>query len=110
MRLYWIASVDKSTLHPTDVLRKLHAKFSTNFDQATVCCNLELERIDVKTRAVAECGSELAKMPGLTTSQTQLSTAVEEVFADLVTSVYLASIGLDRSAQMVLRRSLHGER
>lgn len=45
-------------------------------------------------------------MPGLTTSQIELSCAAEEVFADLVTSVYLASIGLDRSAQMVLRRSL----
>ncbi len=96
----------KSTLHPTDVLRKLHAKFSTNFDQASVDCVAELERVDIKTRAVAECGSELAKMPGLTTSQVQLSGAAEEVFADLVTSVYLGSIGLDRSAQMVLRRSL----
>jgi hypothetical protein len=98
--------VDKSALHPTDILRKLHAKFSTNFDQAITGCVPELERVDIKMRAVAECGSELAKMPGLTASQIQLSVASEEVFADLVTSVYLASIGLDRSAQMVLRRSL----
>jgi len=96
--------VDKSTLHPSDVLRKLHEKFSTNFDQAIVACVQELERVDIKVRAIAECGSELAKLPNLAPSQVQLSGAAEEVFADLVTSIYLASIGLDRAAQMVLRR------
>jgi hypothetical protein len=106
MRLYWSTNVDKSTLHPPEVLRKLHAKFTANFDQAILGCVLELERVDIKTRALAECGAELARIPGLTTSQLQLSHAAEEVFADLVTSVYLACIGLDRSAQMVLRRAL----
>jgi hypothetical protein len=101
-----LVAVDKSTLHPSDVLRKLHAKFSANFDQAIVSCVPDLERIDIKARALAECGSELGKMPGLTPSQAHLSSAAEEVFADLITSAYLSSIGLDRAAQMVLRRSL----
>jgi hypothetical protein len=88
-------SVDKSALSAPEVLRRLHVKFSANFEQAIACCAPELERVDIRARALAECGVELSKTPGLTSSQLQLSKATEEVFADLVASLYVASIGLE---------------
>jgi hypothetical protein len=99
-------TVDHSILNAAEVLRKLHGKFSANFDQATTACADELQMLDVKIRALAQCGSELSSILGLTPAQLQLSKAAEEVFADVVTSVYLGSTGLDRCAQMVLRRAL----
>ena len=98
--------MDRSTLNASEVLSKLHAKFSGNFERAITTSTGDLERTEIKTRAIAECGSVLAKIAGLTPSQVELAGAVEEVFADLVTSVYLASIGFDRAGQMVLRRAL----
>jgi hypothetical protein len=92
-------------LSAPEVLSKLHEKFTSNIAQALPSCANELERIDIKARALAECGSELSKGRGLTESQLQVSSAAEEVFADIVTSAYLASIGLDKPAQLVLRRA-----
>jgi hypothetical protein len=58
------------------------------------------------SRAIAESAAELAKQPNLSSSQEHLAQIAEGIFADLVTSVYLASIGLAEAAQMVDRRAL----
>jgi hypothetical protein len=90
----------------TEIMRSLHAKFNQNFDTALREKHPLLAKAEMKARAVSEVAEVLRASPNLTKTQSEILTIFDEVFADLVTSIYLASLALDKPARMLLRRAL----
>lgn len=95
-----------SRLEPTEILRKLNHKFSSNLESAIASPLATLSNIEIKTQVLGEFGVFLQKVDSKTPTQSQLAMVAEEVFADVVSSMYLASIGLVMPAHMSMRRAL----
>jgi hypothetical protein len=84
----------------------LNSKFTRNFERWKVAHSDDLESIELKCRALGIWRSILEKeIPG-TNNEHDILNIFDEVFSDLVLSIYLSSCGLDNPAQIVLRRSL----
>lgn len=87
------------------VLLKLEEKFKENL---TASITLEKEaytKAEIDARAFAVLGQIIAEDNKLSACQKEIVPIFDEVFADVVLSLYFAGCGLERPAQSVLRRS-----
>jgi hypothetical protein len=89
-----------------EILRKLDAQFSANFETALSTAAEEVGRVELKARCISSVGVILTETCCVTEAHTDIAKIYDEVFADCVCSVLLAGQGLDRPAQLVLRRVL----
>jgi hypothetical protein len=89
-----------------DVFRKLAEQFSQNFNTALNTQIPEVGRVELKSRCLASVGGLLREKCAVSNTQKQIAAIYDEVFADCVCSIYLAAQGLDKPAQLVLRRVL----
>jgi hypothetical protein len=98
--------VASSKLEPAEILRKLNQKFTSNLDSATASPPSNLNDIEIRAHVLGEFGPLLAEMACDTPTQVQLAKVPEEVFADVVSSMYLGAIGLAKPAHMTIRRAI----
>jgi hypothetical protein len=98
--------VTSPTLDPAEILEKLNAKFSCNLELALAQQPTRLIDLEIRTRVLGEFGPLLRETECKTLTQDQLASLPEEVFADVVTSLYLGAIGLVKPAEMSLRRAV----
>ena len=89
-----------------EVLAKLNKKFTENLQSASPYVGTDLTDADLIARAIAEMGQILRDAGSLNPGQKEIATITNEVFADMVLSLYLCACGMDRPAQGVLRRAL----
>ena len=91
---------------PNKILLELESKFRSNLEHS-LCQNEEcLDRLFIKARALSEIGFILKEKDGLRKDQIETIKIFDEIFADIITSIYFAGSALDKPAQMVLRRAL----
>jgi hypothetical protein len=90
---------------PTAVFHRLNEKFTGNLNAQLKPFPAELEQVELRVRGVSVIGRILYRKHALTATQKEACAIFDEVFADLITSVYLAACALDKPAQMVLRRA-----
>ncbi len=90
----------------TDVLTKLGTKFNENLQKATKAADTTATKADLFARAIAEMGEILREDTQLPAAQKEIATIPDEVFADMVLSLYFGACGLDSPAHSVLRRAL----
>jgi hypothetical protein len=101
--------VKQSCEKPADgleVFRKLAAQFADNFTKALVARTSEVARVEIKARCLASVGELLRTKCADSPTRQGVALIYDEVFADCVCSMYLAAQGLDKPAQLVLRRVL----
>jgi len=89
-----------------EVFRKLAAQFSQNFATAFNLPIAEINRVELKSRCLSSIGELLRNKCVVSHTQRQVAVIYDEVFADCICSIYLAAQGLDKPAQLVLRRVL----
>jgi len=89
-----------------EVFRKLSAQFAQNFTTALNTKIPEVGRVELKSRCLASVGELLRDKCAVSNTQKQIAPIYDEVFADCICSMYLAAQGLDKPAQLVLRRVL----
>jgi hypothetical protein len=90
----------------TAIFEKLSDKFGANLRGALAVSIDQLRSSELKARACAEVGRILSEDQRLSTTQMEIICIFNEIFGDLICSLYFAGCGLDRPAQMVLRRVL----
>jgi hypothetical protein len=88
------------------ILRDLNAKFCTNLGLALAHEDPLATRAELQARAVPAVAKILGARPELTSWQRDALCMFDEVFSDLICSIYLSGCGLDKPAHMVLRRAL----
>ncbi|MBI3806691.1 MAG: hypothetical protein HY281_04125 [Nitrospirae bacterium] len=94
---------------PTDavaVFRQLGTKLNRNCDLALGTEQDQLQKVEVKARAFAETGRILSGLNNLTATQHECTCIFDEIFGDIICSLYFAASALDKPAQILLRRVL----
>jgi len=96
---------DATPLSADELLSALHSKFCANFDASrpSLVDATEAER---QARALSNAGQYLERLAGNVPHQRELAACLDEIFADSICAIYLASCGLHAPARMLLRRSL----
>lgn len=89
-----------------DILKDLDSKFQQNLNTFLSQGNTGCKEIDLKARAIAAIGQISSNAQGLQSSQIEITHIYNEVFSDIILSVYFIACALDRPAQSVLRRAL----
>ena len=87
------------------VLTDMDTKFSENLKTFLAQGHMGCREIDVKARAIAAIGQIASDAEGLQPNQSEVAPIFNEVFSDLILSVYFTGCALDRPAQSVLRRA-----
>jgi hypothetical protein len=87
-----------------DVYSQLHAKLGENL-QLAFSDEASVQSVEKDIRLLPKVGAVLQGC-ALTKTQQEIAKLPDEIFADLVCAMYLASCGLDVPARMLLRRSL----
>ena len=95
-----------SRLEPAEILRKLNHKFASNLDSAIASPPPNLNDIEIRAQILGEFGQLLEEIACETPTQVQLAKVPEEVFADVVSSMYLGAIGFAKPAHMTIRRAV----
>lgn len=88
------------------ILKTLDSKFQENSDKFLSQENSDCKKIDLKARAIAAIGQISSDVQGLQASQIEITRIYNEVFSDIILSLYFTACALDRPAQSVLRRAL----
>lgn len=88
------------------ILEKLNAKFTNNLLACLTEGTENLSRVEVKARVLAAIGQVMDGSSDLNPHQRELVAIFDEIFSDVTISIYLAGCGLDKPAQIILRRSL----
>lgn len=88
------------------VFQRLAAQFSKNFDAALLVSTTEIKRVELKSRCLSTVGELLRDKVATSETQKQIARVYDEIFSDCVCTIYLAAQGLDKPAQLVLRRVL----
>ncbi|MBD1927553.1 hypothetical protein H6F74_15060 [Trichocoleus sp. FACHB-90] len=97
---------EEQSLGVTQIFIELQEKLKQNL-KVSLLENIEkLSQVEIKARAFAILGQVIREKTYLSQSQKEITTIFDEVFADVVTSVYLAGCSLDKPAQTLLRRVL----
>lgn len=97
-----------SDLRPLSVetlINGLHKKFGENFLESQAHLNLAASS-EARARQISIAKETLECQAGQTDHQISLAQYLDEIFADIICAIYLASTGLDVPARMLLRRSL----
>jgi hypothetical protein len=87
-----------------EIFRSLQRVFDANLTSSLSSENEQLTRLELKARSIATVGRILAEKSQGT--QNEIARIYDEVFADCTCSTYLAAAGLDKPAEMILRRVL----
>lgn len=86
----------------TNIYEQLNDKFQANI-RASVLDNITLQdEVDVRARAISAF-SDLCAKSASGSHQTELSEIFNEVFSDIIVSIYQACCALDKPAQVTLR-------
>ena len=88
------------------MLSALHGKFDENLKQALSSSSVLLTGADIRARAVHDIAELLRSEQALTPTQQEITQVFDEIFADLIGSIYLAGLAMDKPARMLLRRAL----
>jgi hypothetical protein len=88
------------------VFKDIKNKFDLNFEKAFQDTNETLIKVELHARVFAVLGQKLNKRTDLAIHQKELIKVFDEIFSDLITSIYLASCAIDKPSQIVLRRIL----
>jgi hypothetical protein len=88
------------------IFRDLNEKFAHNLGKSLACDAQLLDNAERQARDIADVGSMVSQQFAQTIHHREMASIFSEVFADLICSIYLSSIGLDRPAETVLRRAL----
>lgn len=88
------------------ILKDLDGKFQENLDKFLCQGNTDFKEIDIKARAIAALGQISSDAQGLQISQIEITLIYNEVFSDIILSLYFTACALDKPAQSVLRRAL----
>lgn len=88
------------------VFRELNGKFSENLQLSIQFSAETLCTVELKARALDAVGRILSETKTITPTQTDILPIFNELFADVISSLYLAACALDKPAQIVLRRVL----
>ena len=91
--------------NPDKILLELEFKFKGNLEQSMLQNKDCLGRLFIKSRAISEIGLILKEIDGIRKDQIEILKIFDEIFADVITSIYFAGSALDKPAQMVLRRA-----
>jgi len=91
---------------PDKILESLESKFMGNLKQSLLQNKEVLDRLFIKSRAISEIGNILKELDVIKKYQLEILNIFDEIFADIITSIYFAGSALDKPAQMVLRRVL----
>lgn len=95
------------TINPkANVFIQLRNKFNSNFEEWFKEKVTDLENIEIKLRAVAVLGQIISEDSELDPYRKEISMMFDEVFSDIVISIYFATCSLDKPAQIQLRRAL----
>lgn len=89
-----------------EILKDLDNKFQENLDMFLSQVNTDCKEIDIKARAIAALGQISSDAQGLQASQIEITWIYNEVFSDIILSLYFTACALDKPAQSVLRRAL----
>jgi len=89
------------------ILKKMESKLSANLKQCLEKEDLEnFNDVEVKARAFAVLGQILNESEGLSPHQKEIIPTFDEIFSDIIISLYFAACSLDNPAQIILRRVL----
>lgn len=99
-------STARDLTNSTKVFEELREKFSSNLKTSLTEKAEELHQVETKARAFAVLGQIISEDQNLSKSQKDITAIFDEIFADIVTSIYLAGCSLDKPAQLTLRRAL----
>lgn len=88
------------------LLLSLNEKFSENLSLCLPLAQEAYARVEVKARSFAVLGQIIREDINLTPNQREILPIFEEVFADVVLSIYFAGCALNRPAESILRRAL----
>ncbi len=88
------------------VFRDLNGKFSDNLNSSIRFSAETLCSVELKARALDAVGRILSQTNTITPAQREILPIFNELFADVISSLYLAACALDKPAQIVLRRVL----
>ena len=91
---------------PDKILLDLESKFKCNLEKSLLQNKDCLDRLFIKSRALSEIGFILKEINDTRKDQIEIIKIFDEIFADIITSIYFAGSALDKPAQMVLRRVL----
>lgn len=89
-----------------DIFSELNVKFTHNLKISLEGEKEKSNRIELKVRKFPILGQIIRENGQLSSTQAELLAIFDEVFSDIITSVYLASCSLDKPAQIILRRAL----
>jgi hypothetical protein len=90
----------------TSVFRGLNAKFSENLNLAFQSSTEIVCTVELKARSIDAVGRILSQIDTITHTQAEIVSIFNELFADIISSLYLAACALDKPAQIILRRVL----
>jgi len=96
---------DAKPLTTDELLEALHKKFGENFS-ASKSGRHQADAAEAQARKISEVAQELFARTAPDSHQSLLATYLDEVFADAICALFLASCGLNVPARMLLRRSL----
>jgi hypothetical protein len=88
------------------VLRDLNAKFCNNLGLALAHEEPLASKAELQARAIPVVAKILGRHLELAAWQRDALCMFDEIFADVICSIYLSACGLDKPAHMILRRSL----
>lgn len=90
---------------PKDIMIELHKKFDDNFNEWKHVENIKLDRTLIFLNGTAAVGELLSKKS--TSKHHDICCKIyDEIFSDGASALYLASISMDKPANIVLRRIL----
>lgn len=89
-----------------DIFNELNAKFTNNLKISLNDEKENLNRIELKARKLPVIGQIIREKVEISSTQAELLVIFDEVFSDIITSIYFASCSLDKPAQIILRRAL----
>ena len=87
-------------------MRDLNAKFCNNLGLALANEEPLASKAELQARAIPVVAKILGSQSDLTTWQRDALCMFDEIFADVTCSIYLSACGLDKPANMILRRAL----
>src|SRR5260370_12374938 len=93
------------TLDRTKILSELHDKFGANVTAALACGDVGYQLVELKARLIPQIADAL-KARHRSVTQQEILSLFDEIFSDLICSLYLSSAALDVPAKMLLRRAL----
>jgi hypothetical protein len=88
------------------VIRRLASQFTENMEAALSKSSPDLARVELKARCLSSVGDILRTECAESETHKNIACIYDEIFADSICSVYLAAQGLDKPAQVLLRRVL----